>query len=112
MACELPATKHVGIGRAQSMRTNGSWHFFSALKHRFHGSQVHARVVWSAVHVLEAAPLCDHALAVRWLRALLRSRLLPTKRARWWDRLSIDLAQPGSLDRPQVRVIRFCLCVS
>ena len=46
-------------------------------------------------------------LQVKWLRQLLRSRHLPAKRAKWWNRLSIDLAEPANLDKPHEA---WCAC--
>ena len=57
-------------------------------------------MVSSAVHVLEAQPLENHALAVLYLRKLLRSKLLPASRPRWWERLSVDLGHHGNLNQP------------
>ena len=54
-----------------------------------------------AVGLLEAKPLHEHQKAVDWLRKLLRSPHIPSARPRLWNRLTIDLAEPGNLDEPE-----------
>lgn len=68
---------------------------------RFTAGWVHARIVHHAVHLLEAKPLHNHLKAVEWLRKLLRSPHCPSARPRWWNRLSIDLAEKSNLNLPE-----------
>jgi hypothetical protein len=46
--------------------------------------------------------IASHAQAVSYLRRLLslRSPYLPKHRPRWWNRLTIDLAEPANMNLP------------
>jgi hypothetical protein len=62
---------------------------------RFCAGWVHCQIVWRVVPTIEAAPLRLHELAVAWLRLLLGGSSSyghsPQRRARWWERLTINL---------------------
>ncbi|KAA8496352.1 Fanconi-associated nuclease 1-like [Porphyridium purpureum] len=92
------------VHKREQTRPNASDDYTPPIFARFRADWVAALVAWRSVSFLERTG--EHESAVYRLELLLRSGLVPLKRGRWFDRLSIDLHE--HLDDTQ-RALDVCL---